>query len=69
MIGTVNAAFAWHGRIDVVCSNAGNGLFGAAEELSDDDIQAILETNLLGAITLIRTAIPHLRAQGVDGYE
>ena len=69
MIGTVNAAFAWHGRIDVICSNAGNVLFGAAEELSDDDIQAILETNLLGAITLIRTAIPHLRAQGVDGYE
>lgn len=61
---TVDAAFAKHGRIDVICSNAGYGLFGAAEELTDNDIRAILETNLLGSITLIRTAIPHLRAQG-----
>ena len=32
---TVKDAFEKHGRIDVVVSNAGYGLFGAAEELSD----------------------------------
>jgi NAD(P)-dependent dehydrogenase (short-subunit alcohol dehydrogenase family) len=52
------------GRIDVVVSNAGYGLFGAAEELSDEQVHDIIATNLTGSITLIRAALPHLRAQG-----
>ena len=51
-------------RIDVVISNAGYGLFGAAEELSDQQVNDIIATNLTGSITLIRAALPHLRAQG-----
>jgi NAD(P)-dependent dehydrogenase (short-subunit alcohol dehydrogenase family) len=61
---TVDRAFAEAGRIDVVVSNAGYGLFGAAEELSDEQIQHIIATNLTGSIQLIRAALPHLRAQG-----
>jgi NAD(P)-dependent dehydrogenase (short-subunit alcohol dehydrogenase family) len=56
--------FAALGRIDVVVSNAGYGLFGAAEELTDQQVEHVLDTNLLGSITLIRAALPHLRAQG-----
>jgi NAD(P)-dependent dehydrogenase (short-subunit alcohol dehydrogenase family) len=52
------------GRIDVVVSNAGYGLFGGAEELTDDQVNDIIATNLTGSITLIRAALPHLRAQG-----
>ncbi|MFM9923606.1 SDR family oxidoreductase [Variovorax sp. H27-G14] len=61
---TVDAAFAVMGRIDVVVSNAGYGLFGAAEEVSDAQIRHQLDTNLVGAIQVIRAALPHLRAQG-----
>lgn len=61
---TVDDAWHQHGRIDVVISNAGYGLFGAAEELSDDEIQQIIATNLTGAIQLIRSALPHMRQQG-----
>lgn len=43
---TVNEAAAKHGRIDVYVSNAGYGLFGAAEELSLEEIDRILNTNL-----------------------
>jgi NAD(P)-dependent dehydrogenase (short-subunit alcohol dehydrogenase family) len=46
------------GRIDVVVSNAGYGLFGAAEELTDDQVDHIIATNLTGSITLIRAAAP-----------
>lgn len=60
----VERAFAELGRIDVIASNAGYGLFGAAEELSDDQVGHQLATNLLGPIQLIRAALPYLRAQG-----
>jgi NAD(P)-dependent dehydrogenase (short-subunit alcohol dehydrogenase family) len=57
-------SFSSLGRIDVVVSNAGYGLFGAAEELSDEQVSHIIATNLVGSIQLIRAALPHLRAQG-----
>ena len=57
-------SFSELGRIDVLISNAGYGLFGAAEELSDEQVEHIIATNLFGPIQLIRAALPHLRAQG-----
>ena len=60
----VERAFAELGRIDIVVSNAGYGLFGAAEELSDQQIDHIIATNLVGSIQLIRAVLPRLRAQG-----
>ena len=60
----VERAFAQLGRIDVVISNAGYGLFGAAEELTDKQIDHMIATNLVGSIQLIRAVLPHLRAQG-----
>jgi NAD(P)-dependent dehydrogenase (short-subunit alcohol dehydrogenase family) len=60
----VDKAFAELGTIDVIVSNAGYGLFGAAEELSDEQVAHQLATNLFGPIQLIRAALPHLRAQG-----
>jgi NAD(P)-dependent dehydrogenase (short-subunit alcohol dehydrogenase family) len=60
----VDAAFSTLGKIDVVVSNAGYGLFGAAEEVSDEQIRAQIDTNLIGSIQVIRAAVPHLRKQG-----
>lgn len=62
----VDAAFAHVERIDVIVSNAGYGLVGAAEELGDEQIARQLVTNLTGSIQLIRAVLPHLRRQG-DG--
>jgi NAD(P)-dependent dehydrogenase (short-subunit alcohol dehydrogenase family) len=59
----VDRAFEQAGQIDVIVSNAGYGLFGAAEELSDEQVEHIIATNLTGSITLIRAALPHLRHQ------
>ena len=60
----VDRSFAALGHIDAVISNAGYGLFGAAEELTDQQVDHMIATNLTGAIQLIRSALPHLRAQG-----
>lgn len=61
---TVKDAFSKHGRVDVVVSNAGYGLFGCVEELTDEEINHIIATNLTGSIQLIKTALPYLRKQG-----
>lgn len=60
----VHRAFADLGRIDVVVNNAGYGLFGAAEEVSDEQIRHQIDTNVIGSVQVIRAALPHLRAQG-----
>jgi NAD(P)-dependent dehydrogenase (short-subunit alcohol dehydrogenase family) len=60
----VGAAFTELGRIDVVVSNAGYGLLGAAEECTEEQVERQLRTNVLGSIQLVRAVLPHLRAQG-----
>ena len=44
----VDRSFARLGRIDVAVSNAGFGLFGAAEELTDEQVDHMIATNLTG---------------------
>lgn len=61
---TVRGSFEKHGKIDVVISNAGYGLFGAAEELTDEQIDHIIATNLTGSIQLIKSSLPYMRRQG-----
>jgi NAD(P)-dependent dehydrogenase (short-subunit alcohol dehydrogenase family) len=60
---TVDRAFAELGRIDVAVSNAGYGLFGAGEEVTDEQIEHQIATNLTGSIQFIRKVLPHLRNQ------
>ncbi|BAB49157.1 SDR family oxidoreductase [Mesorhizobium japonicum] len=60
----VGKAFAELKRIDVVVSNAGYALFGAAEEVADAQIERQIDTNLVGSISVARAVIPDLRQQG-----
>jgi NAD(P)-dependent dehydrogenase (short-subunit alcohol dehydrogenase family) len=60
----LNRAFAESGSIDVIVNNAGYGLFGAAEEVTDEQIRRQIDTNVIGSIQVIRAALPHLRKQG-----
>ncbi len=60
----VAQAHAHFGRLDVVLNNAGYSLVGTIEEASLDEIRAMYETNVYGAISVIQAALPLLRAQG-----
>ncbi len=60
----VQAAHDRFGRLDVVVNNAGYGLFGALEEVSEVEARAQLETNLFGALWVTQAALPFLREQG-----
>ncbi len=60
----VDEAFQRMGRIDVVIQNAGYGLVGAGEEVSDAELDRQIATNLIGSIQLIRAVLPYLRKQG-----
>lgn len=60
----VDQAIAKFGRLDVVVNNAGYGLFGAAEEVTDEQIVHQMNTNVIGSIQVVRATLPYLRAQG-----
>jgi len=60
----VKLARDYFGRLDVIVNNAGYGQFGMVEEISEAEIRAQLETNLLGALWVTQAALPYLREQG-----
>ena len=59
----VKKMFEKRGRIDVIVNNAGYGLFGAAEELDEENINKIIATNLTAPIMIIHDSLPYLRKQ------
>jgi len=60
----VKQAHEHFGRLDVIVNNAGYGLFGAIEEISEAEARAQLETNFFGALWVTQAALPYLREQG-----
>src|SRR3954468_21052806 len=60
----VKRAHEHFGRLDVVVNNAGYGLFGTIEEVTEQQARDQLETNLLGALWVTKAALPILREQG-----
>jgi len=57
----VQAALKRFGHIDVLVNNAGYGIMGAVEEVSDAEFSGVLETNVLGLLRVTRTVLPHFR--------
>ncbi|MFI9209304.1 oxidoreductase [Streptomyces sp. NPDC053253] len=63
LTAAVEAGLAKFGRIDVVANNAGYGLIGAIEEISDKAARALFDVNVLGVLNTLRATLPTLRAQ------
>lgn len=60
----VTQAHAHFGRLDIVLNNAGYSLIGTIEEASADDVRAMYDTNIFGALSVIQAVLPLLREQG-----
>jgi NAD(P)-dependent dehydrogenase (short-subunit alcohol dehydrogenase family) len=65
--GTIHKINDESKRIDVVVNNAGYALVGALEDLSMDEIKAQFETNVFGAIRIMKAVLPIMRKQKGGG--
>ncbi len=61
----IQQAFQRFGRIDVVVNNAGYGIGGTIEELTDKEIRDSFDINVFGTINVIRHVLPIMRKQGM----
>ena len=60
---SISEAVTKFGSLDVVINNAGYGLLGAVEELSDAETRQNFEVNVFGSLNVIRKALPQMRDQ------
>jgi NADP-dependent 3-hydroxy acid dehydrogenase YdfG len=59
----VTQAYAQFGQVDVLVNNAGYGVAGAIEEVSEAEFMPMFETNVFGLLQVTRAFLPHLRKQ------
>ncbi|HEY0109473.1 MAG TPA: SDR family oxidoreductase, partial [Fibrella sp.] len=60
----VQTALDRFGSIDVVINNAGVGAFKNVEEISVEEWDSVMATNVKGTFLLTKAALPALKAQG-----
>jgi short-subunit dehydrogenase len=51
------------GRLDVLINNAGMGITGPIEDTPTDEMRAVFNTNLFGAIDVMKAVLPQMRKQ------
>ena len=66
-LDTINTAVNYilekEGRLDVLVNNAGMGITGPVEETPTDEMRAVFNTNLFGAIDVMKAVLPQMRKQ------
>ncbi|HEY4063585.1 MAG TPA: SDR family NAD(P)-dependent oxidoreductase [Puia sp.] len=60
----VDRVIAYFGKIDRVVNNAGYGLTGSLEELTDQEVRNNFDSNVFGTLNVIRAVMLYLREQG-----
>lgn len=63
VFAAVERAHAHFGRLDVVVNNAGYGLFGTVEELTEQQLRDQLDVNLFGVLHVTQAVLPVMREQ------
>ena len=60
----INAAIQRFGGIDILVNNAGLGIFRRVADMSADEWNQIIDTNLTGVFNCCHAVLPHLRSRG-----
>ncbi len=60
----VEAAVEAYGKLDILVANAGIGAYGGIMDLTDDQLQDMIDTNVAGTVWPIRAAVPKFLEQG-----
>ena len=60
----VNDAANVFGRLDILLTNTGGPVPGALDQISFDDVRDGVDSTLMSAIVMMKTAVPHMRANG-----
>jgi len=60
----VDLVISKEGRIDILVSNAGNGIAGSIEDVSTEEASMQFDINFFGSLRVIKEALPHMRRQG-----
>jgi short-subunit dehydrogenase len=63
----MDEAIAHFGRIDVWINNAGRGITRMPSELTDGDIDEMMQINVKAALYAMQAVLPHFKARG-DGH-
>ncbi len=61
IVATAAQAIEAFGHIDVLVNNAGYGVNGAIEEVSEEEFEPMFQTNVYGLIRTTRAFLPHFR--------
>ena len=64
VVNAVNQAAGQLGGLDIVVANSGVGMYGPFTELSAEDAEAMIDTNLKGVINTAAATVPQLIANG-----
>jgi short-subunit dehydrogenase len=68
-VETIKAAVAYiiekEGRLDVLINNAGMGITGPIEDTPTDEMRSVFNTNLFGAIDVMKGVLPQMRKQNL----
>ena len=59
----VNFILEKEGRLDILVNNAGMGITGPIEDTPTDEMRAVFNTNLFGAVDVMKVVLPHMRKQ------
>src|SRR6266498_3292577 len=63
----VDAGVRKWGRLDTMVANAGIGAYGGIMDLDDAELTEMVETNVLGTVWSVRSAVKQFRSQGDGG--
>jgi len=64
IVAAVEDALARFGHVDVLVNNAGYGINGAIEEVSQAEYMPMFETNVFGLINVTKALLPQFRERG-----